>query len=351
KSYRPFAPNHYYMFLPAEWEPHQLVLFTFPQQNGDWGASLSAVSQAMITAANTVNKTTPVLLIVSDAEHFALYTEQFKGDVLHIPSNDCWIRDYGPLCTWYEEDVLVLNHFKFNGWGGKFEAQKDDGVTQRLWRAEFPEAGYRRAEVILEGGAIESDGGGTWLTTKKCLLSEGRNNWTSTEAAESALREFFDIDHFLWLDNGELVGDDTDAHIDTLARFLDASTIAYVQCTDPDDEHYPSLLRMEEELKAFKTKEGQPYRLVPLPLPPKIVSLGDSRRLPATYTNFLISNGKLFLPTYFNDMEAGHPGKKADQLAIRNLQKFGTYQVVPIPSRSFIEQHGSLHCLTMQIPG
>jgi agmatine deiminase len=338
------------MRLPAEWEPQQLVLFTFPRQDGDWASSIDAASAAMITAANAVNKVTPTLLLVADEKHFGHYAETFKGEVLTMPTDDCWIRDYGPITTIYGDEALVLNHFTFNGWGEKFDAKNDDAVTQRLWRAEFPEAGYRRSNIVLEGGSLESDGKGTIMTTRKCWMSKNRNEWTTTEAAEAALEEYFDFDRILWLEHGELSGDDTDAHVDTLARFLDETTIAYVQCDDPADEHFPELEQMEAELKAFRTPAGEPYKLLPLPWPPAVLSREDQHRLPATYANFLISNGTLFLPTYFDEEAGNHPGRLADERAITMLSTYGKYRVVPLPCRAFIEQHGSLHCLTMQVP-
>ena len=338
------------MRLPAEWHPQQRILFTLPRPAGDWGKSLKAATEAMIRAANAINKVTPVLLLVSDEEFFESYAERFQGEVMHCPTDDTWIRDYGPICTIFEEDTLVLNDFVFNGWGNKFEAKKDDAVNQRLWRAEFPEAGYRRSEIVLEGGSLESDGKGTVITTRKCWLSKNRNDWPDEAAAAEALEEYFDFERILWLSHGELVGDDTDAHVDTLVRFLSPTQIAYVRCDDPEDEHYGELTKMEDELKAFRTLADEPYDLVPLPWPPAIQSKSDGHRLPATYANFLISNGTLFLPTYFSSYPKDHPGRAADEAAAKILREKTDYKVVQLDCRPFIEQHGSLHCLTMQVP-
>ena len=338
------------MRLPAEWEPQQLVVLAFPRRTGDWGPALADASRAMIAAANAIHKVCPVLLIVSDEEHFANYAEQYAGDVIEFATNDCWTRDYGPITTVYEQRALVLNDFVFNGWGDKFDARNDNGAPQRLWRAEFPESGYRAADVVLEGGSIESDGAGTILTTTKCLFAPNRNDWQDKAEAEAVFADYFGAQRTLWLDHGELVGDDTDAHVDTLARFLDAETIAYVQCTDEADEHYAELAKMEVQLKTFRTAAGQPYRLLPLPLPPVITAADDGRRLPATYANFLISNGTLFLPTYFDEAPDDHPGKATDRLALDRLTEYDGYRVVTVNARPFIEQHGSLHCLTMQVP-
>ena len=338
------------MRLPAEWHPQQRVLFTLPRPAGDWGKSLKSATTAMIAAANAINKVTPVLLLVTDEEYFEKYADTYQGEVLMCPTDDCWIRDYGPISTIYEENTLVLNHFTFNGWGNKFEAVNDDAVTQRLWRAEFPEAGYRRSDIVLEGGSLESDGLGTIITTRKCWMSKNRNDWPGEAAAEIAVEEYFDFERILWLKHGELAGDDTDAHVDTLVRFLSPTQIAYVRCDDQTDEHYEELNKMEAELKAFRTLDGKPYELIPLPWPPAVKSKEDGHRLPATYANFLISNGTLFLPTYFSSYPEDHPGRKTDAAAVEVLRSKTNYKVVPLDSRPFIEQHGSLHCLTMQVP-
>lgn len=338
------------MRLPAEWEPQQQILFTLPHPKGDWAKSLTAATTAMIAAANAVHKVTPVLLIVSNEEYFEQYAETYKGEVMICPTDDCWIRDYGPITTIYGEDTLVLNHFTFNGWGNKFEAINDDAVTQRLWRAEFPEAGYRRSDIVLEGGSLESDGKGTILTTSKCWLGKNRNDWPNEAAAEAALEEYFDFERILWLHHGELVGDDTDAHVDTLARFVSPTQIAYVRCDDPTDEHFEEMQKMEAELQAFRTLDGKPYDLIALPWPPAVKSKEDGHRLPATYANFLLSGDTLFLPTYFSSAPKDHPGRKTDTAAAKLLRNKTAYKVVQLDCRAFIEQHGALHCLTMQVP-
>lgn len=338
------------MRLPAEWEPQQTVVLTFPRRDGDWGKHLKIVSKAMITAAQAIQQVTPVLLLVSDEEHFEPFAEDFPGEVLIVPTNDCWVRDYGPITTIFEDEVLVLNDFVFNGWGGKFTSTKDNAVNQRLWRAQFPEAGYRASDIVLEGGSLESDGQGTLLTTSKCWLGPGRNDWKTEAEAEAALADYVDFDRVLWLHHGELAGDDTDAHVDTLARFTGPEQIAYVACDDSTDGHYEELLAMKHELEAFRTTDGKPYDLVPLPWPPAIHAETDGHRLPATYANFLLSGNTIFLPVYFRDQPKKHPGSVADRAAAKVLRERTGCEVIPVDCRSFIEQHGSLHCLTMQVP-
>ena len=193
---------------------------------------------------------------------------------------------------------------------------------------------------VLEGGSIESDGRGTILTTSTCLLSENRNEYMDRAELSDYLQLVFGADRVLWLDHGFLSGDDTDSHVDTLARFCDPETIAYVSCEDPDDPHFEELSLMEQELHRFTTKAGKPYRLIALPMADRVVL--DGVRLPATYANFLIINGAVLMPTY-------HSPK--DSLAEAQLQKaFPDREIVGVDCRALIQQHGSLHCVTMQYP-
>jgi len=193
---------------------------------------------------------------------------------------------------------------------------------------------------ILEGGSIESDGKGTILTTSECLLSERRNTQFSKTQIEDYLKPTLGAHRILWLNHGYLSGDDTDSHIDTLARFCNENTIAYVKCTDPEDEHFEVLSKMELELKTFTTNEGAPYNLLALPMADPIFF--ENERLPATYANFLIINGAVLLPYY---------GSKKDQEAQQILQSaFPDREVIGINCTSLTKQHGSLHCVTMQYP-
>ena len=319
--------------LPAEWHPQQTVLFCFPRRQGDWGGQLHAVSEAMLYAANRVQQVCPVTLIVPDAEHFARYAERFTGRVVELPANDSWVRDSGPI-TVLTPTPLRLD-FTFNGWGGKFVADLDNALPRRL-HARLPPADYARVPVVLEGGSIESDGHGTILTTSRCLLSTGRNDFATKEEVEVMLRTQLGARRVLWLDHGELIGDDTDAHIDTVARFLDPATIAYVGPPPEGDPQRADFVAMRDQLRQIATG----YELLELPWTGTLRSREDERVLPASYANFLLSNGTLFLPVY---------DVPADQVAIQRLSGRG-YTIVPIPSRPFIEQHGGLHCLTMQIP-
>ena len=231
---------------------------------------------------------------------------------------------------------------RFNGWGMKFAANYDNQITRNLYVSGiFGDAGHRNCfDFVLEGGSIESDGLGTILTTAECLLSVNRNN-LSEDDMEAKLKDYFGLKQVLWLNHGYLAGDDTDSHVDTLARICDKSTIAYVKCDDPEDEHFEELKKMKKELRKFKTPDDRYYRLIALPMADAMYFEGE--RLPATYANFLIINGAVLMPTY------NSPAK--DELAKSQLQRaFPDREIVGIDCRALIKQHGSLHCVTMQYP-
>lgn len=262
--------------------------------------------------------------------------------LLECPTNDTWARDHACITVTGGGRTRHLD-FCFNGWGMKFAANLDNQINRRLHEAGLLEGEYADClDFVLEGGSIESDGRGTLLTTSQCLLAPNRNaRHTTKQALEAKFASCFGTDRVLWLDHGYLAGDDTDSHVDTLARLCPDDTIAYVQCTDEADEHYEELRLMEEQLKGFRTRDGRPYRLVPLPMTEAIVEEGE--RLPATYANFLIINGAVLYPTY------NQPAN--DALACEQLQSIFTgREVVGIDCRPLIRQHGSLHCVTMQYP-
>jgi agmatine/peptidylarginine deiminase len=257
-------------------------------------------------------------------------------------TDDTWARDHGPLGT-FQNGVPSINDFTFNGWGGKFYSHNDNVITRNLFfdGAFRPGSLYFSHDWVLEGGSIETDGEGTILTTSRCLLNNNRNGTISREQAEEVLKESLGAERILWLDHGHLEGDDTDSHIDTLARFCNRDTICYVSCNDVNDPHYLSLKKMEQQLQGFRTNAGKPYSLVPLPMvPPQFDDEG--KRLPATYANFLIINGAVLLPVY---------GVKEDSNAAQVMKVlFQEREIVSIDCSSLIKQYGSLHCVTMQIP-
>ncbi|NJM93871.1 MAG: agmatine deiminase family protein [Cytophagales bacterium] len=330
--------------LPAEWEPQSFVQFTFPHRESDWADTYEEVLVCFISLIHAVSQYQDVLVVC----HNMREVSQYFGDaararirLVELPSNDTWARDHGGITVWQGDQLVVQNYF-FNGWGLKFPAQHDNLLTGRLYeKGYFGKAALHTMDLVLEGGGLESDGQGTLLTTADCLLSPNRNPHLSRIQIEDKLKQYLGVQRILWLEHGYLAGDDTDSHIDTLARFCDPQTIAYVQCTDPRDEHYEALTHMEDELRAFRTAQGQAYRLVPLPMP-GVCLAADGHRLPATYANFLIINGAVLVPQY---------QVPQDEAALEQLQLcFPDRAVLGLDCRPLIEQHGSLHCVTMQYP-
>ncbi len=326
----------------AEWERQRAVLMAFPHEDTDWADDLSGALSPFIRIAQAIAYSQPVYIICKDKDSISdLFCTTRNMSFIEIDTDDTWIRDYGYISTIDENGKLKLLDFRFDGWGGKFEASLDNAVNKILHKKGYlGTTPLESIDFVLEGGSIESDGCGTILTTSRCLCNPNRNGGLSKTEVESRLSEHLGADRILWLDHGYLAGDDTDAHIDTLARFVSEDTIAYVKCTNRDDEHFTELEKMKSQLKEFRTHLGEPYRLIPLPLPiPKFDR--DNHRLPATYANFLITNDALLYPTYGvdTDKEAGEIFKEL----------FSTKEVIPIACSKLIEQGGSLHCSTMQI--
>ena len=327
-------------------------MLTWPHAGTDWCDTLEEVEPVFFDIAKHVLRFQNLIVSCEDPAQLALVeaelqqfirTQQAPGQITAVvaPADDTWARDHGPLAC-RGVDGLTLLDFRFNAWGGKFPHAKDDQLNRTLAQAgAFGRLPLRAVDLVLEGGSIESNGLGTLLTTSECLLTPTRNPNLDRAGLEAALREHLGADHVLWLNHGYLAGDDTDSHVDTLARFVAADGICYVRCPHPDDEHYPALKAMEEELEQFHQPNGQPYRLTPLPWPDAIHG-EDGERLPATYANFLIINGAVLVPVY---------GVPQDGEAVEVLADlFPDREIIPINCHALIRQHGSLHCVTMQIP-
>lgn len=329
--------------LPAEWAPQSAVQLTFPHENTDWADVLDEVLPCFVRIAETISRFEKVLIICrNEASVKKQLAKAVQKNLLFVEcdSNDTWARDHGGITVFENGKPLVLD-FVFNGWGLKFPADKDNLITRCIHNKGVFNAGIQHGGIVLEGGGIESDGQGTLLTTAECLLSPNRNPHLGKNEIEAYLKSIFGLERVLWLYHGFLAGDDTDSHIDTLARFCDPDTIAYITCPDPADEHFEALHQMEAELRTFRKKDGSPYHLVPLPWPDACYD-SAGHRLPATYANFLIVNRAVLVPTYRVPQDAAA------------LEIFATIfpgrEIIGIDCRPLILQHGSLHCVTMQYP-
>lgn len=337
------------MILPAEWSPQQATLLTWPHDADIWGNQHAAVQQTFSHLIALIARFQPVILVIPprfDRHIILAKLQRFDTDPTQIYffealSNDCWARDHGPIGV-HSENGLEFLDFRFNGWGEKFPSQLDNRITRDLYRqGALGSHPIHTLPFVLEGGSIETDGCGTLLTTRRCLLSPQRNPGLAQHEIEAKLRQWLGVDRFLWLDHGALEGDDTDSHIDILARFCDPETIVYTTCSNPSDSQYDELCRMKQELESFRDCNGEPYHLFPLPIPRPIHD-GQGRRLAATYANFVITNGQVIVPVYNDPM---------DQIALETLQRcFPDRRIAPLDARSLIHQGGSLHCVTMHIP-
>jgi agmatine/peptidylarginine deiminase len=306
--------------MPAEWEQQSAVQLTMPNEHTDWTDIL------------------PEILIVYEEMKREISKRERLIIVDDIPHNDTWARDHGFITVFEEKSTALLLDFKFNGWGEKFPAELDNKINRQLYERGLVSGTYEpHLDFVLEGGSIESDGKGTIFTTQCCLMAPHRNEPLTKTEIEERLKEWLGAKRIVWLQHGSLIGDDTDGHIDTLVRIAPDDTIIYTG----GDEEQPDLMEMEKELKELRTMEGKPYRLLKLPLPRPIYDTSTINRLPATYANFLVINGAVLVPTY------AQPDLDVEAMNIIG-EAFPDREIIGIDCRAVIQQHGSLHCCTMQ---
>ncbi|MEN1929349.1 agmatine deiminase family protein [Luteimonas sp. MJ250] len=332
--------------FPAEWEPQSAILLAWPHAGTDWAERLGEVEETYIAHVAAITRFQRVLICVADDDVEAYARARLASNridmarvgFIALPYNDTWLRDTGPITLRAGESFRLLD-FRFTGWGGKFEAGEDDRLVQRLHETGiFIESSVQAIDFALEGGGIETDGKGTLLTTWRCLHE--RHPQARREELDAWLRDWLHQDRVLWLENGYLEGDDTDAHVDTLARFAPDDAIVFQACDDPADPHHAELSAMAAELAALRTVNGRPYRLFPLPWPQPVLDRG--RRLAASYANYLVINGAVLMPAYDDP---------ADDLAAAVLaEAHPGREVVQVPCGALIWQNGSLHCISMQLP-
>ncbi len=326
--------------LIAEWEHQEFVQLVFPHKDTDWNQYLNEAIATFVNIAKTIQKYQKVVIIAKElAQTKALFPNKKNITFVKIDSNDTWSRDFGGICVKHLNQFMILD-FKFNGWGNKFQANLDNKITFKMkLKGLFKNYQYKTIPFVLEGGAIDYNGNDILLTSSKTMFEKNRNPHLTKSTIEKKLIDFFGLKKILWLNYGGLSGDDTDSHIDTLARFVSKNTIVYQTCykNNPD---YEQLQKMEQELKKFKNLQNQHFQLIPLP--PIDIKLFQNEQLPATYVNFLIINGAVLVPTY-ND--------KNDKNALKIFKKlFPNRDIIGINCTTLIKQHGSLHCVTMQYP-
>ncbi|CAM2939081.1 agmatine deiminase family protein [Pseudoalteromonas distincta] len=338
--------------LLPEWAEQDAVMLTWPHKDTDWADNLARVEPVYVELAKHIT-TQQKLVIVAHNNALKMHITALLNNAnislnrVHFvvtPTNDTWARDHGPLtCAAIDSpEQLKIYDFTFNGWGNKFESTLDNQINRTLVKELSSKKNqYQALDMVLEGGGIEINEHGVLLTTSECLLNKNRNPDLNPNDIEALLKEHLGATSFLWVDHGYLAGDDTDSHIDTLVRFAPNNTLVYVKCDDETDEHYSALDAMEKQLKAFKTADNTPYNLIELPWP-KAAYDDEQTRLPATYANYLIINNAVLVPTY-NDAN--------DEHALAQVQiAYPQHTIIGVNCQPIIEQFGSLHCITMQLP-
>lgn len=308
----------------AEWEEQSFVQVIFPHKNSDWNCCLKEASLNFVEIISTIAQFEPCLVICDDIYRVKSHFSSTKNIYfITQQTNDTWSRDCSVI-TVLKDNKIELIDFTFNAWGDKFDSSLDNSLSERISNTNFyKNTPMKKIDFVLEGGAIESDGNGTLLTTSACLLNKNRNPHLSKFEIEEIIKNTLNVKKIIWLNSGEIKGDDTDAHIDTIARFAPDDTIVYVDC----------------DVNIKKELSSQKYNLVALPHIEIIDE--DGEYLPATYANFLIINGAVLVPTY---------GVKEDKKALEIIKSlFKDRKIIGIDCQTLIRQHGSLHCVTMQM--
>jgi len=336
--------------MPAEWEPHAATWFTWPRPEGiSFPGRYETVPPVYAELIRHLVQAEEVHINVWDEEkeQVARRTLESLGTPLdrvhfhHFPAFEPWCRDHGPIFIVRgegERRERAVVDWRYNAWGGKYPPYDlDDAIPQHVARCRnLP---LFSADIVMEGGAIDVNGRGTLLTTSACLLNPNRNPALSQEQIEGYLRNYLGVRQILWLGEG-IMGDDTDGHVDDLARFIDPQTIVTVVEDDPSDDNYAVLQDNLARLRAFRDLGGEPFRIVTIPMPGVIEFEGQ--RLPASYANFYIANGLVLVPTYRS---------ASDQRALEALQSlFPKRRVIGIDSTELIWGLGSFHCISQQEP-
>lgn len=325
-------------------------MLAWPHENTDWHFCLSEIERSYVELVGAICLESLALILCRGAEHQSHIVGMLPAEIrprcrfAHVAYNDTWCRDYGPvtLTDCVSGNTLQLLDFSFTGWGNKYDASADNQVNQQLANQGILQLPLTSLAFDLEGGGIETDGAGTLLTTRHCFLNSERNPGLTAIEIEQQLRDLLGQERILWLEHGFLEGDDTDSHIDNLARFVSPDTVVHASATSADTTHSGPLAAMAEELRQLRTATGEPYRLIELPIPAVQTDPLTGKRLPGSYVNFLILNQSVIVPR-FNTPE--------DAIAEERLRAaFPGKHIRLIDGRQFIRQYGGPHCATMQLP-
>ena len=336
--------------MPAEWHPHTATWLTWPKDPETWPDRVQLVEAIYLDMIAALTPHEFVDLLVDDEETEQLVRTNCSPAVAsrirfhHIRTVDSWIRDYGPNFLIGANGEGAFNDWIFNAWGNKYEVlKKDDRIPQLL--EPFLKLKRFSPEIVMEGGSIEVNGAGCVLTTEQCLLNPNRNPELSRAEIEQYLKDYLGMTKVLWLGEG-IVGDDTDGHIDDIARFVAPNTIVCAVEDDPDDDNYEILQDNLARLGSMTDATGKPFEIVTLPMPGTVggssTTSRDLERLPASYANFYIANNVVLAPVF---------GHAHDKRAVDTLQRlFPTRRVIPINCEPLVWGMGTIHCVTQQQP-
>lgn len=336
--------------MPAEWETQQATILSWPHNVGTWPYQLPEVIQTCLKLIKEIFETQEVWLNVGSSQ---MKTEVLRLITLHgvseknvrfldVATHDAWVRDYGPIYVKKNEngrESRLATNWRFNGWGNKYDDGyfSDGEVNRKIVKITGDDS--CDIDFILEGGSIEVNGCGTLLTTKDCLLNSNRNS-ASQSNIEAQLKKYLGVKKILWFD-AKLAGDDTDGHIDNVVRFVNPRTVVCAWERSSADENYSSLLAIYQKLQTMTDQDGLPLQIVQLPMPNRVEF--KNKRLPASYANFLVINGKVLVPTYRSP--------ETDQIALATLQAlFPQRKIVGIDCRDLVWGLGSIHCISQQVP-
>lgn len=336
-------------FFPAEWSQQEAVILSWPHNERTWPVQLDAVQNTYLQIIKELAGLQRIWLLVGSASVAHNVKELCAAqkiphshvEFLEFQTDDAWVRDYGPLFVFDEEKMPHILKWQFNGWGEKYDERGyvfDNLIPHKI--SQFCQVPVVEFDFILEGGSLDSNGCGTILTSKSCLLNHNRNAQFSMQEIETVVKKCFGATNLVWVDDG-VVGDDTDGHIDDVARFIDPQTIVCVSEEDPQDENYLILQDVHRKLAESTDQNGKPFIIKALPMPDPVFFEGQ--RLPASYANFLITNHKILVPTY--------RCPKKDEAALALLQQcFPARQVVGIDCTDIVYGLGAIHCLSQQVP-
>jgi len=342
--------------MPAEWEPHAATWIAWPHEPRDWPGKLAPIPWVYGEVVRHLCPGERVRILVPDTATRArarallgrVGADLAQVDFVVAPTDRSWTRDYCPIFVKDGRGAVAITNWRFNGWAKYPNHRKDDAVNDRLarrlgmrqWKPAAAVVG-KPVRVVLEGGSIDVDGRGTLLTTEECLLSpvQARNPGLSREAVERVLAEHLGVRKVIWLEAG-IAGDDTHGHVDDLARFVDGRTVVVAEEPDPADANHAPLRAARARLEASTNADGEPLRVIPLPMPAPLHL--DGVRLPASYANFYVGNAAVMVPTFNDPMDR----RALDMLA----GLFPTRKVVGIHAVDLVWGLGTLHCMTQQQP-